>query len=194
MYISGNYFLTLAQMQVNAQLIYDDLIADGWSANSICAMLGNMQTESTINPGIYQSLDDESDTNGYGLVQWTPNTKYKNWVDSTYGDGDYGNLYYNLARIKYEIANGLQWISTSTYPMTFEQFKVSTLSVYTLAQVFLYNYERPAVKPNYARSTQAVYWYNLLYTPASGGFTVANKGFNFILFRKRNKKRKLTKY
>ena len=55
----GNYWgndfnssnaLTMTQMQVNAQYIYSSLSANGWTLNAICGMLGNMQSESSINP------------------------------------------------------------------------------------------------------------------------------------------------
>ena len=48
-WITGNRFLSWEEMQVNAVYIRDYLIEDGWSLNSIAGMLGNMQSESTIN-------------------------------------------------------------------------------------------------------------------------------------------------
>lgn len=187
-YISGNYFLTLEQMQVNAVLIYRYLIQRGWTLNSISAMLGNMQTESTINPGIYENLDSSLTTNGFGLVQWTPNTKYKNWVDSEYGDSDYGNLYYNLERIIYEVINNLQWIPTYQYNISFNDFKYSTDTPENLAYAFLYNYERPASLDQPIRKTQARYWYDYLYPIGPIPVNVENKKFKWVLFGRKNKK------
>lgn len=51
----GNTFdssqsLNEEQMKINATYIYNYLIAKGWSINAICGMLGNMQSESSINP------------------------------------------------------------------------------------------------------------------------------------------------
>ena len=72
----------LEEMQNNAVLIWNYFKSQGWTLNSVAAMLGNMQSESTINPGIWENLDPII-SNGYGLVQWTPSTKYSEWA----GDG-----------------------------------------------------------------------------------------------------------
>ena len=80
LWITGNRFLSLAEMQINAELFQGWALAAGWSVHAICAMLGNIQSESTINPGIWESLSPYS--GGYGLVQWTPYTKYSNWAGS----------------------------------------------------------------------------------------------------------------
>lgn len=42
--------LTMEQMQVNATYIWTSLSASGWSLNAVAGMLGNMQSESSINP------------------------------------------------------------------------------------------------------------------------------------------------
>lgn len=161
-----NAFLTQDQMAVNAQDILDFFLGQGWTKNSICGMLGNMQSESSINYGIYESLDSSSSTNGFGLVQWTPNTNYFNWANAN----GYANDHVNgeKHRILYELNNGLQWYSTSSYPMTFLQFSQSTDTPENLAYAWLYNYERPASLNQPARQTQARYWYDNL-TGSSGG-------------------------
>ena len=51
----GNTFdssntMDLKKMQVNATYLYGYLIQEGWTVNAICGMLGNMQSESAINP------------------------------------------------------------------------------------------------------------------------------------------------
>lgn len=159
-------------MGVNAQYIYAFFKALGWTKNAICAMLGNMQTESTINPGIYENLDSSS-PGGFGLVQWTPNTKYKTWADE-HGFTDYTDINGQLTRIQYELTNGLQWISTDTFPMSFEEFSKSTKPADFLANVFLYNYERPASLDQPTRGTQALYWFNYLNDDTPG---VSDKWF-----------------
>ena len=80
-YHSKNAFLTDKEMGDNARYVYDYLTARGWSPTAVCGMLGNMETESTINPGIWQNLDDTNPELGYGLVQWTPSYKYINWCN-----------------------------------------------------------------------------------------------------------------
>lgn len=155
-WITGNRYLSMTEMQNNADIMYAFFTDQGWTVNAIAAMFGNMQTESTLNPGIWENLDPFA--GGYGLVQWTPYTKYSNWA----GDGWQDNGQKEMARIIYELENHLQWISTSLYPMTFSEFSQSDKPPAYLAQAFLYNYERPTAKPQPARSRQAEYWYEYL--------------------------------
>ena len=42
--------LTLEQEQINATYIWNALGSQGWTLNAVAGMLGNMQSESTINP------------------------------------------------------------------------------------------------------------------------------------------------
>lgn len=160
----GNRFLSFAEMTDNANLILTYMMeTGGWTRNAVCGMLGNMQSESTINPGIWQNLNPNT-SNGFGLVQWTPATKYLNWAYAlgytTYDE--YGRLLPNLLRILYELDNGQQWGTTSQYPISFATFAHSTQSPEYLAQAFLYNYEKPANINQPARSTQARYWFDNL--------------------------------
>jgi hypothetical protein len=55
----GNYYgntfdssepLGSDEMDLNAEYICRYLLAEGWTLNAICGMLGNMQAESSINP------------------------------------------------------------------------------------------------------------------------------------------------
>lgn len=161
LYVSKNAYLTREEMKTNAILIAGFFLNRDWTVNAIAAMLGNMESESTINPGIYESLDDTSTTNGFGLVQWTPNTKFKEWATAN-GYTDFGDLTAQCERIQYELENGLQWIATSAYPMSFAEFAASDDTPEHLAQAFLYNYERPASLDQPHRSTQARAWYDLI--------------------------------
>lgn len=163
--ISSNAYLSKSQMKGNAQYIMDYLTARGWSVNAVCGMLGNMESESTINPGIWQNLDSSRTDLGYGLVQWTPSTKYTDWAKSNgYSIGDIDG---QLQRIIYEKNNNLQWQKKTT-SMSFAEFSVSTESVETLAELFELNYEQHAGDVQPARKTQARYWYeNLNYDDGS---------------------------
>ena len=91
---SGNRYLSLEEMTVNANYIYSYFSSRGWTKESISAMLGNMQRESTINPGIWQNLDEGNTSLGFGLVQWTPATNYFDWCDSM--GYEYGAMDSNL--------------------------------------------------------------------------------------------------
>lgn len=159
-YISKNAFLTEAEMTVNARYIYDYLTSRGWSPTAVCGMLGNMETESTINPGIWQNLDAGNTSLGFGLVQWTPSTKYTSWCSAR--GLEPSSMVSALARIEWELANGEQYYPTDAYPLSFAEFKVSNKSASYLAQAFLLNYERPADQTQPARSTQAEKWYEFL--------------------------------
>jgi hypothetical protein len=174
--------LTMTEMTVNANFILSYLSAKGWSKNAVCGMLGNMQSESSINPARWQSdVIRPSYTSGFGLVQWTPYQNYMNWVAGT--QWDYKSMEGNLERILYEVANGLQWYSTSAYPLSFQEFTQSLDTPENLAQAFIHNYERPADPTQPARSTQARYWFDNLdgstviipTDPGGGGGTTDDK-------------------
>lgn len=168
---SKNAYLSRAEMEGNAEFITYYFRALGWTDNAIAAMLGNMESESTINPGIYESLDSSSTTNGFGLVQWTPNTKYKEWADANGYGSDYGDIVGQCHRIKYELENGLQWIPTTSFPLSFEMFSHATGNVEMLAYAFLYNYERPASLDQPNRQAQAVAWLEFIKSLDGGSVT-----------------------
>jgi hypothetical protein len=154
---SGNRYLTKEEMTENAKYILTYLTGAGWTKNAVCAVLGNMETESTINPDIWESLNYGDTTHGYGLVQWTPATKYLNWCTDNGLTPSAMNS--NLARILYEVQQNIQWVYTG---MTFEEFTKSMDTPYNLAVLFLHYYEQP-LNPNDAqRGNQATYWYENL--------------------------------
>ena len=157
-YNSSNY-MTQSQMEVNATYIYGALNTAGWTLNAICGTLGNMQAESNINPGMWEG-NDVGVGPGYGLVQWTPYTNYTNWAT---GQGlDPSEMDSNLSRILYELQNNLQWIPTTTYPMSFADFTISTQTPEYLASAFLKNYERAGVEVEAQRQANARAWYTFL--------------------------------
>lgn len=164
-WIGGNRYLSRSEMENNATEIWGYFNSIGWSLNSVSAMLGNMQTESTINPNIWQGLI-ENTKKGYGLTQWTPATKLIDWAGSSY---IYGNR--QCDRIYFEALNNKQWFRNPEAPIidppiTFLEFTVSTLECEELANYFLWYYEHPetTIQPN--RSVQAREWFNFL-----GGIT-----------------------
>ena len=174
----GNFYLNDEQMTGNAQYILNYLLQKGWSKNAICGMLGNMQTESTINPGIWQSLNAGNYDGGYGLVQWTPATKFTTWASGNgYAMDDING---QLERIIWEVANHEQWISTSKYPMSFSQYIQSTDSPYTLAMVFIANYERPENPSQPIRGTQAQHWFDIL-SGSDGSAEVIKKAIEWAV-------------
>lgn len=154
-WISGNYHLGGSATEHNAKIVTTYFIMYGATTESISALLGNMQVESGINPGIWENLDPYA--GGYGLVQWTPYTKYSEWA----GDGWENNGDKQVMRIFYEVEHGLQWIKTQSYPLTFKEFLHSKDNPRWLAQAFCRNYERPdASLDQTLRSDYAEGWYN----------------------------------
>lgn len=160
-WITGNRYLSQSEMENNAKEVYNYFIKAGWTINAISAMLGNMESESNINPGIWEGLTVDT-SRGYGLVQWTPSTKYTDWAGEGYENGNK-----QCERIQYEVDNGLQWFENPKAPIvdppiTFKEFSTSTLDVATLANYFLWYYEHPAVTDQPIRATQAQEWLTFL--------------------------------
>lgn len=158
-WIKGNRYLTTGEMQNNAQIIFTELLSKGWTVEAISGMIGNMQVESSVNPGIWQDLNPSHPQPwGYGLVQWTPSTNYTDWASLNGYDNDDG--YGQLKWIDEQTIPFGQWIPTSEYPETFTQFKTSTNSPEYLADAFLKNFERPYNLNQPERGVNARYWYN----------------------------------
>lgn len=183
-WVSRNNYLSQSEMENNALCFYGMMYTQfGWTINAIAGMLGNLQRESTINPGIWEGLvpryDGEYDS-GYGLVQWTPASKYIYWKPegefAPWAGGTWrGNGNRECARIEYEVQNGIQWgANRMAYvkewgyptqpPITFQEFKASTDTPDELASLFVLYYERPSAKGlvmelrrEYARK-----WYKLI--------------------------------
>lgn len=168
--ISKNAFISEAEMRINARYIWQYLGAKGWTLNAVAGMLGNMESESNINPGIWQNLREGGPTagHGYSLVQWTPYTNYTNWCkDRGLNPADMDSA---LKRIEWECETNTQFYKTSAYPVTFKEFTKSTKDAYWLGGAFLTNYERPAYFDYEGRGKQAEKWYKFLlpYAPGAG--------------------------
>ena len=191
--------LTYAQMAVNATYIYKSLTAAGWTIAAISGLLGNLQHESAINPGRWQSDDVGNTSMGYSLVQWTPSTVYTEWC-AAQGLSDPSIMENALARILYEVDNGLQYYSTPGYPESFQEFTQSDSAPYYLACAFAWNYERSwtvlygteAEKEalRQQRGNAAESWYTYLTgqdptPPPTPGRKNKRKGYNFLLFGKK---------
>lgn len=173
-YYSESQRLTDEEMHKNAEYIHQVLkYIYKWTDNAIAGILGNIQSESSINPGRWQSDKVGNNSGGYGLTQWTPASKYFNWCQ-TEGRNDPSEMDNNIERIIYEVEKGGQYYKTDGYPETFSQFTQSTKSPYYLACAFAWNYERSYVvlygteqeKENLrqVRGGNAEYWYSYITT------------------------------
>lgn len=156
-WIKGNRYLTIGEMQNNAQIIFTYLTNRGWTVNAVAGLLGNMQKESTINPGIWQDLSPNPSL-GWGLVQWTPSTNFTDWATANGYANDDGDA--QLKWIDEVTVSFGQWIPTAQYPESFGEFKGSTMSPEYLADCFLKNFERPAEIDQPERQRYARYWYD----------------------------------
>ena len=93
-------------------------------------------------PGKWEVLNDTS--SGFGLVQWTPASKFINALGTSESKTD---IDVQLKRIQAEVdGTYTQWTSSSHSPaMTFSEYTKSTKTVATLAEYFLRCYERPEI-------------------------------------------------
>lgn len=157
-WVKGNRYLSTDEMTNNAQIVASVMTSYGWTQSAIAGMLGNMQSESTINPGIWQSLTENVNL-GYGLVQWTPSTKWTTWASQNGYDRDDG--YGQLARIQYEVQQNIQWQHVTT-TMDFYDFTQYTGTPEQAAILFEENYEQHAGAIQPDRQTQARHWYDTL--------------------------------
>jgi len=137
-------WLSESESMNNAQMVANHFKGSDWSKEAISALVGNMRHESSINPNMYEYGYDWSADRGYGLVQWTPRSKYWNWATGKGLEPRSGDS--QLARIDYEVNNNIQWIPISKYNgMTFSQFRQNSgrWSVEYLTEAFTWSYERP---------------------------------------------------
>lgn len=195
-WISGNRYLNEAEMQNNALIIEAYLASKGWTKNAISGLLGNMESESGINPGIWQSLNEGNMSGGFGLVQWTPATNFTEWANSKGYDWVDGTA--QLKWIDEETVSFGQWIPTSEYNFSFEAFKTSSETPSYLASAFLKNFERAGVEVEEERRTQAEKWFAFINSgtnpdnppdnPPTSSKKRRRKKFKFILFNKHRRR------
>lgn len=171
---SGAYARDSVEAYENAMEIYGILSARGWTVNAVCGVLGNMGAESGYNPWRWQSDSIGASTGspwtnkGYGLVQFTPASKYINNATDLTGYGPNfsdktGLVTDGQAQMIY-VDEHADYYKTARYPLTYEQFKSSTENAGYLAKVWLYNYERPAdpASTANARAENGDYWFSVL--------------------------------
>ena len=158
--VGTGVYLTQSQMENNAKLFKQYFQSKGVTLESICGMLGNIQQESGLNPGIKQTASTSS---GWGLIQWTPSTVLTDWCN-TYGytwyDGDVQCL-----RIWSEGTNemdaGGTFIPTKEYPYTWSEFCALT-NVDEATKAYLYERERAGDEKLENRLEYARKWYEFL--------------------------------
>lgn len=146
------------EMTGNAYMVFSYFNNLGFSAAAIAGLLGNMQAESSINPGRWQ----DGTGPGYGLVQWDPATKYTNWADGQGIDRDDADQNGDGQCQYIDLGEDVgQWGSYGGYSYTWAEFaRLDSWNEATLA--FLYQYERPSIPHTENRLTYAEHWYNVI--------------------------------
>lgn len=177
-----NSTLSTAQMNANASYVYNYLLQEGFTKQAACAVIGNMQHESDIDPGVWQSSNNVS--LGYGLLQWDDATKFLNdAVEQGHLSNANPSTVNNLAlsnpkalmdaELDYFVrscapgqgefyAPKYAAMQHTEYRMSFSTFKASTINVGELAIVFHDHYERSddGTTNLNKRSSYATNWYN----------------------------------
>lgn len=184
-WIVSNAYLSQPERDNNAKCLYNILTGRYmWTINAVCAVAGNFDGESNLNPGIWQNLDEGNTRLGLGLGQWTPATKLLNWASENNLSWDNGD---NQCRFLHE--NDGQWHTSSTIappnpPVTWAEFQKSTVAVETLTTWFYGYWEDPGSSdPTLQhRKDKAEYYYTLLTghipqppDPGGGGWGKTNK-------------------
>lgn len=144
----------------NATEMWNFFRYNGYSEQAISAIIGNAQYESTLNPAQWEYGGYVGNmSQGYGLFQWTPATRYINTFCGTYGY-DRKEGHYQCAWVQTQTIGGLdgnQW-SGVVPPYAWGTFKTSQESPSNLAYAFCRNWERGGW--NNLRATNAEYWYS----------------------------------
>lgn len=155
----SNSQVSHSEMAVNAQYILNYLRNRGWTKEAVCGMLGNMEVESFINPGVWYNFTEGSAA--FGLVQWNPTSKYFDWADANGYARD--SMIGQLQRIIYEVENKEQYSEYGT-PYSFYDYSQSTLTPYELGRQFAWHYENgnTSVAAANTRGYNADAWYNEL--------------------------------
>lgn len=178
-------WLSESESLQNGQMVVNHFKGSDWSRESLSAMLGNMRHESSINPNMYEYGYAWEDDRGFGLVQWTPRSKYWDWAVNQGLSPREGDS--QLARIDYEVDNNIQWIADghrrrygleSKYDISFAEFRTNApgYTVEQLTEAFMWNYEGPSYSAGSSsladRQAFALRSYNELdFTGTGGGGT-----------------------
>lgn len=149
----------------------------GWNFKAICALLGNMEAESGINPDREQDLYEPYSGGGpgFGLVQFDGSSypliggtvsfgrtymkRLCKWV--TGSESGYNTVLKQCQIINYVMYNG-QYIPTNAYPQSADQYKQWSGSLTDAVYAFLRNFERAGIEHAEVRVQCAQKWYNNL--------------------------------
>lgn len=143
----------------------------GWNFVATCALLGNMEAESGINP----DKEQYGSGIGFGMVQFdgsayplvgSPTNNGREYVKrlcrwALGSDAGYNTVVKQCQLINYVMYNG-QYLPTSQYPQSADQFKKWSGSLTDAVYAFLRNFERAGIEHADVRIAAAQKWYNNL--------------------------------
>ena len=132
--VAKNEYLTDSEKEINARYIWQYLGSRNWTLNAVAGLLGNMERESTINPGLWQNFAVNVGP-AFGLTQWDPFSKIVNWMqrdEPTLGypkpiediDGQLEKLLDEVDICgKAWVEGRSQWIATDAFPLSFQELR-----------------------------------------------------------------------
>ena len=180
--VSGAYAKESVEAKSNAVEIYYILTDFGFEYTPICGILGNIGWEGGYNPWRWGgdevlSIMDygkitgqvEYGMHGYGLYQFTPASDYMYtpavnslpMFDPNFSDRA-GRSTDGIAQtqvVGQNILNG--WIASTSYPISFQEYKTYGGTPQECAAAWFFNYERGISHLN-ERKNEAQYWYDIL--------------------------------
>lgn len=158
--VGVNAYLTQSEMENNATEFYGYFNSKGFTIESVAGMLGNLQQESNINPGMKQTASASS---GWGLIQWTPSSNLTDYATAHGSDWATGEIQTQL--MWDEIINGYggQWKPKPSLGYVYTGAEFSQLTdVAEACKAYLYERERAGVEALDKRLTYASNWYEYL--------------------------------
>lgn len=212
-WVSVDRYLTQSEMENNANIIINYYRSQGINDNTIAAILGNMQAESTLSP----VLTERGGGGGYGLVQWTPQSDLINACNvlglSPYSSGDV-QIQVVIAEILGNPASIKQWYTSQAFiqnyynsgasadmiGITGQEFLDNSMNwtADKLAVLFMAGYERPSYDPSInhysARQQYALNWLTYMGgiippTPPTPTGASKKTHYKFVLFNRRRRVR-----
>ena len=188
--ISGwsTYAKESQEAQDNGMEFLSILMSLGFTKEACAGIWGNVGHEGGYNPWMWEgnvplavndwrlSDPDEMRRHGYGLFQYTPAKKYL-WDSTCQSFTGFSPNYSNQAgtpndgsaqvyAMDYLARNGDYFINPyHPFNLTYNDYKASTQSPEYLAEVWMWNYERPNAQAGQSslpdRKADARYWYDL---------------------------------
>ena len=143
-YIVGSGGLTQAQQQNNGDQFYQIMSGYGFTPAACAAIWSNVLCESGGNPMAWETGQPN---NGFGLTQWTPSTKIRDWASNNNMNPDDGNVQCQRINLEFtQPSTYQQYYSTTNFPESASQFKNADLNTHNIeywSEAFTRNYERP---------------------------------------------------